>query len=190
MRSPLLLLFLSLPAAALDLEITFPALERILGGQMFTVDGRRLVQGKADSKCHFGWLDQPRIAAENGRLRFETRFSGRNGVNFLGACVGPGDEFDVTITGIPYVKEGLITLKDIEVTSLKDGFYARKVREGLASGFAREFAYSLRTDMAKLLEAVPPGLPVKNELAHFEVGEIEVTGEAMKIRVEVRLVVK
>ena len=57
----LTLLLLASTAYGVDLKIQFGALERMLGEQVFTQDGRRYVHGTATTKCNFAYLEKPRV---------------------------------------------------------------------------------------------------------------------------------
>src|SRR5215467_2726674 len=91
------LLLLPNISRAVELHIEFAALERILSEQLFTQEGRRYVRGSKTNKCSFAYLERPRVEGQAGRLLIHAKFKGRSAANFFGGCVGPGDDFDLTI---------------------------------------------------------------------------------------------
>jgi hypothetical protein len=95
------LLFLTSAAHAVDLRIQFGALERMLGEQVFTQDGRRYVHGTAKTKCNFAYLEKPRVHGVAGKLRIRAKFTGRSALDMFGQCVGLGDAFTAAITAEP-----------------------------------------------------------------------------------------
>src|SRR5215831_17178745 len=88
MRAAALMLLLAAQAAAVELHVQFAALERMLGEQVFTQEGRRYVKGSKDNKCSFAYLEKPQVRGQDGRLRMKARFSGRSMLNVAGLCVG------------------------------------------------------------------------------------------------------
>jgi hypothetical protein len=187
LRRLILLALLSLPCArAVELHIQFGALERILGQQLFTEEGRRYVKGDRTTRCNFAYLESPRIESDNGRLRIHARFTGRSAWNVLGQCVGLGDDFRVAITARPAYNDGFLRLHDVAVTSEgKTGIYIRQVCAALSSSLGRDFRYPLEAEARKLLEDNG-----KRELRGFKAPEVRVTSDALVLVVDFELRVK
>ena len=57
----LALFLLASAAHAVDLEIQFGALERMLSEQVFTQDGRKYLHGASNARCNFAYLEKPHI---------------------------------------------------------------------------------------------------------------------------------
>jgi hypothetical protein len=176
---------------AVDLNLQFGALERMLAGQVFTQDGRRYVHGDKSAKCSFAYLEQPRVAGDPGRLRIRARFTGRSAVNMFGQCVGLGDAFDLTIAAVPRYKNGAIGLTDVTVSSdSRTGFYIRMVCAAMAASLARDFRYPVADEARRILEA-PAGFPgYARELHGFRVSAIRVTGDGLILSLDFELAVK
>jgi len=174
-----------------DLELRYGALERIIGEQMFTQDGRRYVRGNAAAKCQYAYLEHPRLSADDVRLRVVARFSGRSALDLLGRCVGLGDSFDLTITATPIARNGAIAFQDANVTTAKDSYYIRRVRQALTQSFTKDFKVEVR-DQARRLLASPaqPGSTYQQELSSFDLNAVHVTHDALVLEVEFKLVVK
>jgi hypothetical protein len=176
-------------AAAVDLEIHYAALERILAAQMFTEDGRRYVRGTPRAKCNFAYLEHPDVHGEpGGRLHVKARFSGRSALDVFGKCVGLGDSFDLKITAVPYFHDGAIRFKEVLVESKKDGFYIRRVRAALTATLRSQFAYKMVEDARRILEEKRGNY--SQELKGFQVSSVRVTGDALVLTLEFTLAVK
>jgi hypothetical protein len=177
--------------SAAEIELRFTTIERIIAAQLFTQDGRHYVRGNPTTRCKFAYLETPHIDSDNGRIRVRARFSGRSAVNF-GGCVGLGDSFDLTLTAAPAVHNGAIVLHDVSITTPRDSYYIKRVRSALAQSISKDFRIELKDQAKKLLESQDPPKDAlyKQELASFDLGEVRVTGDALVLVVEFRLVVK
>jgi hypothetical protein len=186
-------IFLSLVAApgclAADIELRFDTLERIIGEQVFTQDGRKYVRGTPLTKCQFAYLEKPHIGEGNGLLRVSARFSGRTAFDLLGGCIGLGDSFDLTIVAAPVVRNGAMGFKDVQVTTTRDSYYIRRVRAALTQAFGKDVKIEVKDQARKILEQTRDGASYKAELASFDLGEVHVKPDALVLVVEFRLVV-
>ncbi len=190
MRALLLLLVLAGTAAAADLRISFPALERLLAQEAFTQDGKRYVRGSPQRKCDFAYLEKPRISGHDGRLVIRARFSGRAALDVFGRCVGMGDAFDLTLIGTPVFDRGALTIKDVQVESNKDSFYIRRVRKALAQSLDKQIRYDVISAAKKML-TVPPGSgPYTTEVKDFRVPGVRIEADAVVLEVQFVLNVK
>ena len=176
------------PAFAAEIELRYTALERIVGDQLFTADGRHYVRGNRSARCQFAYLEHPRIDSDNGRLRVQARFSGRSAFDLFGGCVGVGDSFDLAITAAPAPRGTAIVLTNVQVNSARDSYYIRRVRAALAQSIARDFRIELHDQARKLLE--PSGAVYQQQLSSFDLSEIRITPQALVLVIEFHLVVK
>jgi len=187
----LFLLVLVGPLGAVEFEVQFGALERLLGQQVFNQDGRKYVRGNQKTRCNFAYLEHPQIHGEQGRLWIHARFTGRSAVNMFGQCVGLGDAFDVAVAARPEYRDGNLGLADVAVTSPgKAGFYIRRVCAALAASLGREFRYPLAAQARKVLEDPGAQPDYRRELRNFRVSAIGVTGDALVLTVDFELTVK
>jgi hypothetical protein len=185
-RLLVLALLIAAHARAVELHIQFGALERILGEQMFTEEGRRYVRGDKSNRCNFAYLESPKIESDGGRLRIRARFTGRSSVNVLGQCVGLGDAFQVIVTARPQYKDGRLRLQDVVAASDgKTGFYIRRVCTGLSTSLERDFAYPLEAEAKRVLEEGG-----RRELRGFKVPDVRVSGDSLVLAVDFELRVK
>jgi hypothetical protein len=197
-RRPSCALLLLLAAAhcfATELELRYAAIERLLADQLFTQDGRLYVQGNKTTKCQFAYLESPRVGSVNGRLQVTTRFSGRTALDMFGRCVGLGDSFDLTLTASPVVKSGALALTEVNISTPRDSYYIRKVRQAMARSFAKDFKIEIGDQARHLLEQppAPPGAPkplYQPELARFDLTGVSAQADALVLVIDFRLVVK
>jgi hypothetical protein len=183
-------LFWGASLCAADLELRYAALERMIGEQMFTQDGRRYVRGSASAKCQYAYLEHPRLSADDTRLRVTAKFSGRSAVDLLGRCVGLGDSFDLTIAATPVVRNGAIAFQDASVSAARDSYYIRRVRQALAQSFTKDFKVDIRDQAKHLLEPASVPAAYQQELSSFELNAVRVARDALVLEVEFKLVVK
>jgi hypothetical protein len=192
-----LAMFSSVPALAADLEVRYAALERLIGEQLFTQDGRRYVRGTPTTRCEYAYLEAPRLSAAtadgaDGRLKVRAKFSGRSAVDVLGRCVGMGDSFDLTIEVSPVARKGVIAMDDVHVSTVKDSYYIRRVRAALTESFGKDFTIDVGKQAKKIMEqpAVDSSATFTRELSGFDLSAVRVTSEALVLVVEFKLVVK
>ena len=185
-RQSLILAFFLLPALAqaTEIRLSFGVLERLLAQQLFTEDGRKYVKGSKSARCNFAYLEHPKIWGKDGRLSITARFTGKAAIDLLGRCVGTGDAFDLTVTGVPYFSNGNIAFKDVAVETSRDGFYIRRVKLALRETLAKEFTYSLASDAKRLMEQQDPGQPYQRKLVRFDVSGIQVSNDALVLAVD------
>lgn len=177
-------------AKATEIRLSFGVLERLLAQQLFTEDGRKYVKGSKTAKCNFAYLEHPKIWGKDGRLSIKARFTGRAAIDLMGRCVGTGDAFDLTVTGIPYFLNGNVAFKDIAIETSRDGFYIRRVRIALLDTLSKEFKYSIAADAKRLMEQQDPGQPYSRKLMKFDVSSIQVAGDALVVAVDFVLAVQ
>ena len=101
-----------------------------------------------------------------------------------------GDSFDFTVTATPVAKKGAIGLEGVNVTTPRDSYYIRRVRDALAQSFAKDFKIDVREQAAKLLGQTPEKSAVMTELKDFALSQVSLTDDAIVLEVEFKLVVK
>jgi len=185
-------LMFCLPALAVEIDVSFDALQKIIGTQMFTEDGRRYVRGSKAAKCNYAYLENPKIAGAGDKLRVSAKFSGRSAVDMLGRCVGLGDSFDLTILATPYANSGTVLFKDVKVDSNgRRGFYLDRVVQQLQKTFASQFKLSVDEEAKRLLDfpQAPAGV-LSRKVDGFKLEEIRVAKDAVVLKVDFHVVVR
>lgn len=177
--------------AGVELHLQYSAIQKVLNQQVFTEGGRLYVKGTPKTKCAYAYMEKPALGGEQGKLRIEALFNGRNAANFFGKCIGLGDEFAVRIRALPFYEHGVLRLKDVEVeTAGKQTFYARKVKETIQEKLPQAFAYPVSTEARKILETRRGNEPYQQQLQSFQITRMQVTTEALVLWLEFTLVVK
>ena len=117
MRVRILLLFalflLPTAAAADSLEITYPAVERMVITGLLTEGGRRYLHGSPSDTCNYAFVQEPRVTGVSGRLNVRFLFAGSIGAEVAGRCVGRGDNFNIVVSGVPRYDRGDIVLDQV-----------------------------------------------------------------------------
>ena len=167
-----------------EIHLSFGVLERLIAQQLFTEDGRKYVKGSKTARCNFAYLEHPKIWGKDGRLSIQARFTGKAAIDLMGRCIGTGDAFDLTVTGVPYFSGGNVAFKEIVIQTSSDGFYIRRVRAALTDTLAKEFKYSLAADAKRLMEQQDPGQPYSRKLVKFDVSGIQVANDALVVAVD------
>jgi hypothetical protein len=176
---------------AVELDLQFGALERMIAESVFTQDGRRYVHNDKTNKCNFAYLEKPQIQGADGRLRIRAKFTGRSALNVIGQCVGLGDAFFVVVTATPQYREGNIVLQNVTAVSEgKSGIYIRRVCGILGASLARDFKYPLAAEAQRILQDSSGQPGYQRELRHFQAPAIRVTNDALVIEADFALVVK
>jgi hypothetical protein len=191
----LFLLLAAVPGFATELEVRYGVIEKLLADQLFSQEGRLYVRGNKTTKCQFAYLESPRVGSANGKLRVTARFSGRTALDMFGRCIGLGDSFDLTLTASPAVKNGALALTDVNISTPRDSYYIRKVKQALAGSFAKDFKIEIRDPARRLLEQPPPVAAgakpsYQQEVQRFDLNGVVVQPDALVLVIDFRLVVK
>lgn len=177
--------------AATEVELSYATLQRMLAKQLFSQDGRKYVRGNQNTKCSYAYLENPRVGEAGGRLRVESRFSGRSALNMFGTCVGMGDSFDLIILATPIYRSGAMHFKDVYVeTRGRETFYSRQVRKALAQTLDSQLQWPIEGLARTILETPVTNPQVQKKLTRFDVTAITVQKESLLLTIDFRLHVK
>jgi len=183
--------FAAIAQSATEVELYYSALQRMLSAQLFTQEGRRYVRGSKDTKCSYAYLEHPKVGEAGGRLRIESRFSGRSAVNVFGKCVGLGDSFDLIILATPIYRGGAMSFKDVYVeTKGRESLYTRGVRTTFARTLDKDLKWPIEGLARQILEAHATTLPVEKKMGRFDVTSVRVQKESLVLMVDFLLQVK
>lgn len=178
------------PAFAVDLEIRYGALERIIGEQAFTTDGKRYVQGTKDQKCRYAFLEKPKLSAAADRLQLRVNFSGKTALDMFGRCVGVGDQFELTILAKPSIDNGTLAFQEFQVSTPRDSFYIRRVRNALVETLNKQFRIDIMAQARKLVEAPQQVGTVQQEIKDLKLNAVRVAVDALVLGVDFKVIVK
>lgn len=189
--SAVLYLLAAVPGpAAVELELHYTVLEKVLAQQVFTQEGRKYVRGSKDTKCSFAYLENPKLGGENGQIRLNARFSGRSALDVFGRCIGLGDSFDLSILATPVYKDGRLLLSNVRIsTAARQTYYVRRVIQALTEDLPKTFQYPIADDARRILQqSRDPAY--RQELSRFNVSAIQVTPVSLVLTLDFRLVVE
>ncbi len=178
------------PAFAVDLEIRYGALERIIGEQAFTTDGKRYVQGTKDQKCRYAFLEKPKLSAAADRLQLRVNFSGKTALDMFGRCVGVGDQFELTILAKPSIDNGTLAFQEFQVSTPRDSFYIRRVRNALVETLNKQFRIDIMAQARKLVESPQQVGTVQQEIKDLKLNAVRVAVDALVLGVDFKVIVK
>jgi hypothetical protein len=179
------------PALAVDLEIQFGVLERLIGEQAFTIEGRRYVQGNKDQHCRYAYLESPKLSAAGDRMQLKVKFTGQTALDMFGHCVGVGDSFDLTISAKPVVdKVGEVGFENFQVMTPRDSFYIRRVRGALVETLNKEFKLDIMAQTRKLVEAPQSIGKFQQQISDIRLGGVRVTADALVLAVDFKVTVR
>ena len=191
MRRLIAILALAPALHAASLEIRYGALERLIGQQMFTTEGRRYVKGNQGARCNFAYLESPKLLSGGAsRIELRVHFTGRSALDMFGRCVGMGDSFDLVITGQPVARDGSIAFDQLMVSTPRDSFYIRRVRGALVQTMNKDFRIDVRDQARQLLEAGASNSTYQQEIHDLRVTSVRATSDALILDVDFRLIVK
>ena len=74
---------------------------------------RHYLQGGPEDTCAYAFIQEPRVSAVGERLQIRFLFAGRAGKEVAGKCVGPGDNFDIVVSGVPSYGNGELFLDEL-----------------------------------------------------------------------------
>jgi hypothetical protein len=127
-------------ARAATLEISYASLERIIVKRVMTEGGRHYMEGDASKTCLYSFIQEPRVDAVGERLRITVLYAGRAGKEIAGKCVGPGDNFDLQVSGVPVFENGELYLSELKVNA-PDTAYFKLVSSFVESELKKDLRY-------------------------------------------------
>ena len=128
---------------AASFEVSYRSVEAFIVQRVMTDGGRHYMEGKPSDDCRYAFVQEPRVAAVGGRLQITVLFAGRAGAVVAGKCVGPGDNFDLVVSGVPEYDGGELFLSDLRVEA-PDTAYFKIVRPLVEKDLKESLRYPLR----------------------------------------------
>jgi len=174
------------PATAAEITLSHAALERVVWQVLLTEGGRGYLEGGPNDSCRYAFVQEPKVTGVGGRLRIRFLFSGRAGAQVGGRCVGPGDTFDLVVSGVPALARGELYLEDLRVEA-PDTAYFRLVRSLVESQLGQRLRYPLKQDLDALAAArgAPAGFAIS--LQRLEMSRAQVDDEALRVSLDLGL---
>jgi hypothetical protein len=173
-------------AAAADVTLSHAALERLVWNVLLTEGGRGYLEGRPDDTCRYAFVQEPKVTGANGRLRVGFVFSGRAGAQVGERCIGPGDTFDLVVSGVPALAAGELYLENLQIEA-PDTAYFRLVSGLVESQLRQRLRYPLKQGLDRVAAAVgvPAGYAMSVE--SLEMTRVEVGADALRFRLDLGL---
>ena len=166
-----------------ELSVSYGALERNISVQLMTQEGRYYMRGDPSTPCAYAFVQDPRVDALEGLLRIRLLFSGSAATSIRGRCVGAGDNFDLTITGVPTYANGELYLDQMSVQATAAYF---KVVSAFVEDRLRQ---NLRVALQRDLEQAAAWMSTRGRgsvlFTGLEVHEIAVEQDALRFTYDI-----
>jgi hypothetical protein len=176
----------ALPASAVELRLSYPAVERLLVTNVLSQGGRLYLEGAPGSDCRYAFIQEPRVSTNGQRLRVRVLFSGRAGTRVAGRCLGPGDTLELDIEGVPVYADGRLRLDQLSIAAPDSAYF--KLVSGLVTRMLRDrLSYPLRDELQRALGWLAASSVVRLSLTELAVQSVEVGPEALVLRLDTRL---
>ena len=187
----LLIAVMTAPPAARAAETTlsYAALERVVWQVMLTEGGRGYFEGGPADTCRYAFVQEPRVTGANGRLRIRFLFSGRAGAQVGERCVGPGDTFDLVVSGVPALSRGELYLEDLRVEA-PDTAYFRLVSGLVESQLRQRLRYPLKQDLDRIAATVGAPAGYSMSVESLEMSQVQVDADALRVSLDVGLSIR
>ncbi len=175
------------PAAqAAEITLTHSALERVVWQVLLTEGGRGYFEGGPDDTCRYAFVQEPKVTGANGRLRIRFLFAGRAGAEVGGRCVGPGDTFDLVVSGVPAFAGGELYLEDLRVEA-PDTAYFRLVSGLVENQLRQRLRYPLKQDLDRVAATVGAPAGYAMSVERLEMSRVQVDEDAFRVSLEIGL---
>ena len=174
------------PASAAEITLSHAALERVVWQVLLTEGGRGYFEGGPEETCRYAFVQEPKVTGASGRLRVRFLFSGRAGAEVAGRCVGPGDTFDLVVSGVPALSRGEFYLEDLRVEA-PDTAYFRLVRNLVESQLRQRLRYPLKQDLDSIAATLgaPDGFTIS--VPRLEMSGVQVDDSALRVSIDLGL---
>lgn len=177
------------PAASSELRVHYAAIQKLLVRRMFQTEGRRYIQGSAETPCNFSSLQEPEVSAADGRLRIRMLFITRLGVPARGRCIGSGDEFHTVISGVPVYANGVIEMTDVQVDTEGRG-YGTLIEPFVRGNLAESFRFPLQQRIDEAAQQMWGQTGVSLAVPVMDITEIRLDENWMVLPIEFRVVLR
>lgn len=179
---PIVLSFLALlmpvTTAGAELRVYYSALEALLRDQVFIDGGRAYVVGDRKARCNYAYLEKPQVGAHKAQLRVRAHFDSLTALELGGDCVGPVQAFDVSMTGVPVYRDGVLRLEQTQLEPA-DGLYGGLIRAVLGDALEQSLQYPLLQDLQRFARKASMQSPYEVRMRDLDVHTIRVEAEAI-----------
>ena len=186
------LLFLLLPppaSEAVGIDVSLAVFQDLLERQVFTQEQRFYLEGDPGSSCTYAYLENPRLSIQGDRVRLRAHFSGRLAAEILGSCVGPGDAFEVVISGLPYARGSEVGLEGLNIEEMDSSvpMISDLLRDALADQLPRAVRFDLDSELKRLVGGAAASSPYRLAVSDIGAGLLGLDGGNLQLDVNFRL---
>ena len=174
---------LSSAATAAEITLSHAALERVVWQVLLTEGGRGYLEGGPSDACRYAFVQEPKVSGASGRLRIRFLFSGRAGAQVAGRCVGPGDTFDLVVSGVPALARGELYLDDLKVEA-PDTAYFRLVSSLVESRIRQHLRYPLKRDLDRVAATLGAPAGYAMSVEGLALSRVRVDDDALRISLD------
>jgi len=174
---------------AADVTLSHAALERVVWQVLLTEGGRGYFEGGPDDTCRYAFVQEPKVTGASGRIRVRFLFSGRAGAPVGGRCVGPGDTFDLFVSGVPALAGGELYFEDLRVEA-PDTVYFRLVSALVEEQLRRRLRYPLKQDLDRVAATVGAPAGYAMSVERLEMSHVEVDEDALRVSLDLGLSIR
>jgi len=174
------------PARAADVTLSHAAIERLVWRELLTDAGRAYFEGGPQETCRYAFVQEPKVSGAEGRLRVRFLFSGRAGASVAGRCVGPGDTFDIVVSGVPALSGGVVSLAELRVEAPQTAYF--RLVSGLVERQLRErLRYPLKANLDDAAATLSAAGGLSLWLDRLELRQVRVDEQAVHLSLEIGL---
>ena len=180
-----------LPAHAIEVRVSAPALERTLKNQLFTVvppnsapgakPERYYLKGSSTSACST-YADDPRVFMRDDRIVVHVRTHSKLGTAFHGNCVGISLATDTEVSFIPEAEGESIGFRDARIDHLSENKELNFLLEPfLSKKLPAEMKVNAATLMRTLLVHAPDQTGYTLTLTQLKLHSMQVDGQVLVV---------
>lgn len=187
---PAALALFTIPACAVEINISSQALERTLNKQLFTQDGRYYFKGKPGSAC-YAYAEDPKVSFNGDRVVVHVKAHAKLGTSLHGACLGVVLKTEGDVSVLPDGEGERIGFRDARVEHLSE---SRELNFFLEPFLSRKLPQQMKVNAAELLRQAlsksveTTGYEIK--LANLKIHSMHVTGPDLAVDIDANLSVK
>lgn len=137
----------SIPANAIEINISSQALERTLNKQLFTQDGKYYFKGKPGSAC-YAYAEDPKVSFNGDRVVVHVKAHAKLGTSLHGACLGVALNTEGDVSVLPDGVGETIGFRDARVEHLSE---SRELNFFLEPFLSRKLPQQMKVNAAELL---------------------------------------
>ena len=193
-------ILLALPAHAIEVRVSAPALERTLKNQLFTVvppnappgakPERYYLKGSPSSACST-YADDPHITMRDDRVLVHLRTHSKLGTSIRGACVGISLNTETDVSFIPVAEGESIGFRDARIDHLSENRELNFLLEPfLAKKLPAEMKVNAATLMRTLLVHAPDQTGYTLTLTSLKLHSMLVDGQSLVVDLDANIKVE